>query len=647
MKHTGISFLFLLVLLGMGLLDASAQNLLIPQEYSIELEDSAEIGFADAQYKIGKYYYQQYVLLVDGSRTRDEARKYKEIAKKWFKKAVAQGNVGAMYGLSQAFYDRYDGALSDSLYLWLEKAASANDADAQYDLYTLYEKGKTAKTRIFKKDKKKSEQYFQMALRNGSVLAYWRMYYRAKSDTDKMKYVKLLAEKQVPGGLVYLAKAYSQGKGIAKNPQKALEIWNNLIDDRYKPVKESLKDEVNDHLKNYYFSIGDSSKGFEYQAKLASTGYGLNAHSLSQKAKTDPVAQYWEASLYCKDKSLFGLDKSVYGSDIKKCETLLLQSAQQGYAPAMGKLAYCFLDLDGGKGLGGPKQAYEWALKGAEKNDTWAQWILAQCYLMGYGGCKKDTGLAVKYLTKASDEGLSQAQVLLAALYEIGRYVEQNTNKAIDLYEKAARQGHVNALKRLGSIYAEQGDYEKSYQYFLKVANLKEPYSIFRLGLLNALYRKVSGTENSVSMIKKGLRLLHKADSMGNEHAPYYIGFLYHNGLATDNGVTVVGINTDRAIEYYKRSAERGFPFATDNLAHLYYEGKIVPKNGELAFKYAREAAENTRYGAVTNAMRLLAACYRYGIGTKTDSTKEKYWMEQAAKNKDVTAMEVMGEKIR
>ena len=636
MKHTGISFLFLLVLLGMGLLDASAQNLLIPQEYSIELEDSAEMGFADAQYKIGKYYYQQYVLLVDGSRTRDEARKYKEIAKKWFKKAVAQGNVGAMYGLSQAFYDRYDGALSDSLYLWLEKAASSNDADAQYDLYTLYENGKTAKTRIFKKDKKKSEQYFQMALRNGSVLAYWRMYYRAKSDADKMKYVKLLAEMQVPGGLVYLAKAYSQGKGIAKNPQKALEIWNNLIDDRYKPVKESLKDEVNDHLKNYYFSIGDSSKGFEYQAKLASTGYGLNAHPLSLKAKTDPVAQYWESSLYCKDKSLFGLDKSVYGSDIKKCETLLLQSAQQGYVPAMGKLAYCFLDLDGGKGLGGPKQAYEWALKGAEKNDTWAQYVLAKCYLFGYGGCKKDDTTAIGYLTKAAEGGVCIAQKLLADYYEDGNHVEKNQTKAIRYYEMAVQQGNTDAMKHLGFLYHQQGNYDKSYETFLKLANKKDPYGVFRL----ASYYIYIKEPHDVTTVGKGLRMMEKADSFGDEHAPYFLATYFEE---TDN----VENNINEAIKWYKRSAERGFPFASDKLAHLYYEGKIVPKNDVLAFKYAKEAAENTRYGAVTNAMRLLAACYRYGIGTKTDSTKEKYWMEQAAKNKDVTAMEVMGEKIQ
>ena len=633
------------VLIGINL-DASAQNILIPQEYSVELEDSAEMGFADAQYKIGKYYYQQYALLVDGSRTRDEARKYKETAKKWFKAAVSQGNIGAMYGLSQTYYDRYDGELSDSLYLWLEKAASANDADAQYDLYILYENGKTDKTRIFKKDKKKSEQYFQMALRNGSVQAYQRMFYRSKNDVDGVKYLQLMANKQDPWGLMKLAEAYCLGKGIAKNPQKAVEIWNNLIDDRYKPVKESFKNEVNDYLKNYYFSIGDPSKGFEYQAKLASTGYGSNSYSLSQKSKTDPVAQYWEASLYCKDKSLFGLDKSVFGSDIKKCETLLLQSAHQGYAPAMGKLAYCFLKLDEGKGLGGPKQAYEWALKGAEKNDAWAQFILAQCYLMGYGGCKKDSELAVKNLSLAADSGLSQAQALLATFFEIGRNVEKNEKKAIELYEKAAQQGHVNALKRLGSIYAEKGDYEKSYQNFLKVANLKDPYSIFRLGTLDALYRKVGGI-NNLSLIKKGLRLLQKADNMGNEHAPYYIGFFYQNGFAADDGSSIVKADVNKAIEHYKRSAERGYSFASSMLAQLYYEGKSVSKNNDLAFKYAKEAAENASYGAVTNAMRLLSACYRAGIGTKRDDAKAKYWLEQAAKNKDAVALEVMSERVQ
>jgi|GEM_PF-1599321 len=623
-----------ILILCVDISNSYAQDLLVPQPYSIELEDSAEMGIPEAQYKMGKHYYQLYDMLISGLTSKDEARTNRKIASEWFKKAVSKGHVDAMYGLSQCYYDLYDGALSDSLYLWLEKAAASNNADAQYDLYVLYGNGKTS----IKKDKKKSEQFFHQALRNGSIEANKRMYYRSKNDADRIKYVRLMAEKHDLYGLMKLAEAYSKGIGIAKNPQKALDIWNNLINDSYKQVKESLKNEVNDQLKDYYFSIGDLSKGFEYQAKLASTGYGSNSYSLSQKSKTDPVAQYWEASLYCKDPSIFGLEKSVYGPDIKKCETYLLQSAQQGYAPAMGKLAYCFLELDGGQGLGGPNKAYEWALKGAEKNDAWAQYVLAQCYLFGYGGCKKDTELAAKYLTKAADGNLSQALVLLASFYETGRYVDNNPGKAIELYEKAAQQGHVNAINRLGDLYEKQGDYEKSYQQFLLLANRKDPYSIFRLGVLDVFYRKSSGSTDANYLVDKGLRLIHKADDMGNLNAPYYLGYFYHTGSFYSKDI-------NKAIQYYEKSAERGFPYASSELAHLYYEGKEVPRNYDSAFKYAKAAAEDKGF-VVTKAMRLLSACYRAGLGTKRDDAKAKYWLEQAAKNKDTDALEILNVKV-
>ena len=639
MMERKLLYIYLYVLIGFNT-NASAQNLLIPQEYSIELEDSAEMGIPEAQYKIGKHYYQLYDMLIDGSTSKEEARSNRKIASEWFKKAVSKGHVDAMYGLSQCYYDRYDGALSDSLYLCLEKAASANDADAQYDLYVLYENGKTSRVRVIKKDKKKSEHYFQQALNNGSIQAYRRMYYRAKTDMDKVKYLKLMAEKQDPYGLMHLAKAYSTGKGTPKNTQKALEIWDFLLDDKYKVVRQSLKNEVYECLKEYYLSVGDSVKSLEYQAHLASTGYGLNGIKLSDKARTNnPIAQYWEASLYCTDHSLFGLDRSVYGSDIKKCETYLLQSAQQGYAPAMGKLAYCFLELDGGQGLGGPNKAYEWTLKGAEKNDAWAQYVLAQCYLFGYGGCKKDTELAAKYLTKAADGNLSQALVLLASFYETGRYVDNNPGKAIELYEKAAQQGHVNAINRLGDLYEKQGDYEKSYQQFLLLANRKDPYSIFRLGLLDVFYRKGSGYTDANYLVDKGLRLIHKADDMGNLNAPYYLGYFYHTGSFYSKDI-------NKAIQYYEKSAERGFPYASSELAHLYYEGKEVPRNYDSAFKYAKAAAEDKGF-VVTKAMRLLSACYRAGLGTKRDDAKAKYWLEQAAKNKDTDAIEILNVKVK
>ena len=44
----------------------------------------------------------------------------------------------------------------------------------------------------------------------------------------------------------------------------------------------------------------------------------------------------------------------------------------------------------------------------------------------------------------------------------------------------------------------------------------------------------------------------------------------------------------------------------------------------------------------MTSSMRLLSACYRAGVETRRDDAKAKYWLEQAAKNKDATAIEVM-----
>ena len=91
------------VLIGINL-DASAQNILIPQEYSVELEDSAEMGFADAQYKIGKYYYQQYESIKNKykyqtEKISKEGKPYLEKASSMFMGAARQGNVEAMYGL--------------------------------------------------------------------------------------------------------------------------------------------------------------------------------------------------------------------------------------------------------------------------------------------------------------------------------------------------------------------------------------------------------------------------------------------------------------------------------------------------------------------------------------------------------------------
>ena len=71
----------------------------------------------------------------------------------------------------------------------------------------------------------------------------------------------------------------------------------------------------------------------------------------------------------------------------------------------------------------------------------------------GYG-CQQELAKAVEWYTKASDMGLPLASHNLAILYENGRGVEKDRQRAIALYEMAAEAGHkpsAEALERLRS----------------------------------------------------------------------------------------------------------------------------------------------------------------------------------------------------
>jgi TPR repeat protein len=62
--------------------------------------------------------------------------------------------------------------------------------------------------------------------------------------------------------------------------------------------------------------------------------------------------------------------------------------------------------------------------------------------------------------TRAADRGDPKAQFNLASMYETGKGVSQNYEKAIELYTKAADQGLVDAQYNLALMY-ENGDGKK------------------------------------------------------------------------------------------------------------------------------------------------------------------------------------------
>ncbi|WRK51913.1 hypothetical protein SD457_15425 [Coprobacillaceae bacterium CR2/5/TPMF4] len=67
------------------------------------------------------------------------------------------------------------------------------------------------------------------------------------------------------------------------------------------------------------------------------------------------------------------------------------------------------------------------------------------------------------YLQTANDDyapGLFQ----VGLAYEIGRGVEENIDKAMDYYQRAAKLNHTGALYALGLIYEENSDYHDDHR---------------------------------------------------------------------------------------------------------------------------------------------------------------------------------------
>ncbi len=99
------------------------------------------------------------------------------------------------------------------------------------------------------------------------------------------------------------------------------------------------------------------------------------------------------------------------------------------------------------------------------------------------------------------------------------------------------------------------------------------------------------------------------------------IGHLYRRGLGTD-------VNYERALHWYKRSAELGFPRAQANVASMYLKGQGVPQDYVQAADWFTKAARNGH----TIAQYNLGLMYEYGKGVEKSASKALAWYNLAAK---------------
>lgn len=168
--------------------------------------------------------------------------------------------------------------------------------------------------------------------------------------------------------------------------------------------------------------------------------------------------------------------------------------------------------------------------------------------LIGKEGCPMEQRQkAFSRLSELAHEGKdSRAQVSMGILYEEGKFVKQDDQKALEYYLMAAENGSTGAMNNIGNFYFHGKGVAKAYDKAF------------------TWYRKA-------------------ADLSGNAAAECSLGMCYQYGYGT-------AIDHEKARSFYEMSAKQGLGLAYYRLGLLYEQGLGVAQDMHTAKQYFGEA---------------------------------------------------------
>ncbi|CAK8537173.1 unnamed protein product [Lathyrus sativus] len=157
------------------------------------------------------------------------------------------------------------------------------------------------------------------------------------------------------------------------------------------------------------------------------------------------------------------------------------------------------------------------------------------------------------------------------------RGVCRNTEKALDMFTKAAARGSALAMVDAGLIYWERGEKIKALDLYLMAAQLGNPSAQCNLGI-SYLQVEPPNTEQA-------LKWLYKASKGGNVRAQYQLALCLHR----DGGSRS---NIREAVKWYTKAAEGGYVRAMYNTSLCYSLGEGLTRNHRIARKWMKRAAD-------------------------------------------------------
>ncbi|KAK3903158.1 hypothetical protein C8A05DRAFT_43571 [Staphylotrichum tortipilum] len=279
---------------------------------------------------------------------------------------------------------------------------------------------------------------------------------------------------------------------------------------------------------------------------------------------------------------------------------------------------------------------------------------------------------AVNILDYLAQQDHPEATFMKGKWLEFGKFgFRENKREAYSLYKKAAEMGYGRAEYRMGMLYENSNDIPNAIKHYSLGVQLGDSASNYRLGMMYLM-----GQHGHQKDFLQGLEMIQHAADTADEDAPqgaYVYGMLIARelpditmpetvlpcdlavarqyvekaaylsfakaqlkmGQAYELSQLGCDFNPAYSLHYYGLAARQGQPEASLGVSRWFLFGyeDLFPKNEQLAFKYAMDAAQS---GLATGEFAM-GYYHEIGIHVPKDVREARKWYELAADhgNKD------------
>lgn len=247
-------------------------------------------------------------------------------------------------------------------------------------------------------------------------------------------------------------------------------------------------------------------------------------------------------------------------------------AAKYSYAPAEYALANCYAEGDGvSRDITKSIELYRLAGEHGsdEAKEKWLSFGSVQLDLGRQAFAKENFKAALEHFRKAKELGDAEAFYFIAQCFELGKGTEMDVNKAIALYAEGAKMNDAKSKEKWLSFASvqyslgEQAITQKQYQEAIVCLELalqkghqqaKDKLAVAKMALALEFWKQQNYGE--------AFKAFQKADEVGAQEAPLYLGECYEKGLGTS-------VDERKAMAAYLKASKSGSKTASERWMKL------------------------------------------------------------------------------